>query len=33
MISESRDTLPDFCWHQHFLTANLEVLLYQEIQI
>ena len=21
------------CWHQHFFIANLQVLLYQEIQI
>ena len=30
---ESRDTLPDFCWHQHFLTGNQQILLYQEMQI
>ena len=28
------ETLPlDFCWHQHFVTANLQFLLYQKIQI
>ena len=28
------ETLPlDFCLHQHFFTANLQVFLYQEIQI
>ena len=32
-ISESRDTLPEFCWHQHFFTGNQEILLYQEIQM
>ena len=33
MISELRDTAPDFCWHQYFFIANLQVLLYPEIQI
>ena len=33
MISESLGTPLDFCWHQHFFTANQQVLLYQEIQI
>ena len=28
MISESRDTPLDFCWHQYFFTANQQVLLY-----
>ena len=32
-IYESRDTPPDFYWHQHFFTRNLQILLYQEIQI
>ena len=32
-IHESRDTPPDFCWHQHFFTKNQQILLYQEIQI
>ena len=32
-IYEPRDTLPDFCWHQHFFTGNQKILLYQEIQI
>ena len=32
-IYESRDTPPDFCWHQHFFTGNQQILLYQEIQI
>ena len=28
------ETLPlHFCWHQHFVTANLQFLLYQKIQI
>ena len=29
----SRDTSPEFCWHQHFFTENQQILLYQEIQI
>ena len=33
MIFESRDILLDFCWHQHFVTGNLQDLLYQQIQI
>ena len=33
MISESRDTPLDFSWHQHFFTANQQILPYQEIQI
>ena len=32
-IYESRDTHPEFCWHQHFFTGNQQILLYQEIQI
>ena len=32
-IYESRDTPPEFCWHQHFFTGNQQILLYQEIQI
>ena len=32
-LYESRDTLFEFCWHQHFLTENHEILLYQEIQV
>ena len=28
-----RDTPLDFCWHQHFFTGNLQIFLYQEIQI
>ena len=32
-IYESRDTPPDFYWHQHFFTGNKQILLYQEIQI
>ena len=32
-IYQSRGTRPDFCWHQHFLTGNQQILLYQEIQI
>ena len=32
-IYESRDTLLEFCWHQHFFTGNQQILLYQEIQI
>ena len=23
----------EFCWHQHFFTANQQILLYQEVQI
>ena len=30
---ESRDTRPEFCWHQHFFTGNQQILLYQEIQM
>ena len=30
---QSRDTPPEFCWHQHFFTGNQQILLYQEIQI
>ena len=25
-IYESRDTLSDFCWHQHFFTGNQQIL-------
>ena len=32
-IHESRDTAPEICWHQYFLTGNQQILLYQEIQI
>ena len=32
-IYKSRDTPPEFCWHQHFSTGNQQFLLYQEIQI
>ena len=32
-IYESRDTPPEFCWHQFFFTGNQQILLYQEIQI
>ena len=32
-IYESRDTPPEFCWHQNFFTGNQLILLYQEIQI
>ena len=32
-IYQSRDTVPGFCWHQHFFTGNQQILLYQEIQI
>ena len=32
-IYQSRDTPPEFCWHQHFFTGNQQILLYQEIQI
>ena len=27
-IYESRDTHPEFCWHQHFFTGNQQILLY-----
>ena len=30
---ESRDTCPEFCWHQHFFTGNQQILLYREIQM
>ena len=29
-ICESRDTYPEFCWHQHFFTWNQQILFYQE---
>ena len=29
----TRDTPPEFCWHQHFSPGNQQILLYQEIQI
>ena len=32
-IYESRGTILEFCWHQHFFTGNQQILLYQEIQI
>ena len=32
-IYESRDTLPEFCWRQHFFTGNQQILLYYKIQI
>ena len=32
-IYDSRDTLLEFCWQQHFFTGNQQILLYQEIQI
>ena len=32
-IYESRDTHPEFCWHQYFFTENQQSFLYQEIQI
>ena len=32
-IYESGNAPLEFCWHQHFLTRNQQILLYQEIQI
>ena len=32
-VYELRDTLTEFCWHQHFFTRNQQIFLYQEIQI
>ena len=32
-IYESRDTPPEFCWHQHFFTENQQILLFQKAQI
>ena len=32
-IYKSRDTILEFCWHQHFLTGNQQFLLYLEIQV
>ena len=32
-LYESRDTPSEYCLHQHFLTGNQQILLYQEIQI
>ena len=29
-IYELRNTLPNFCWHQHFFTGNQQVLLFQK---
>ena len=30
---ESSDPTLEFCWHQHFLTRNQQILLYQEVLI
>ena len=30
---ESHDTYLEFCWNQHFMTGNQQILLYQEVQI
>ena len=30
---ESHGTYLEFCWHQHFLTGNQQILLYQKVQI
>ena len=30
---ESRDTLLEFCWQQHFFTRNQQIWLYQKIQL
>ena len=32
-IYESRDTPPEFRWHQQFFTGNQQILLYQEIHV
>ena len=32
-INESRDTLLEIYWYQHFFTGNQQTLLYQEIKI
>ena len=32
-IYKSRDTPLEFCWHQHFFTANQQIFPYQEIRI
>ena len=32
-IYEPRGTLPEFCRHQHFISGNQQISLYQEIQI
>ena len=32
-IQKSRDTPPEFCWHQHFFNENQQLLAYQEIQV
>ena len=32
-LYQSRDTPPEFCWHQHFFTGNQQIFLYQEIQM
>ena len=32
-IYESRDTPPEFRWHQQFFTRNQEILLHQEIHV
>ena len=32
-LYESHDDLLEFCCHQHFLTGNQKILLYQEIHI
>ena len=32
-IYKSCDTQLNFCWHQHFLIENQQILLYQEIHV
>ena len=32
-IYKLRDRFLEFCWHQHFFKGNLQLLLYQKIQI
>ena len=32
-LYKSHDTTLEFCWHQHFLTRNQQILPYQEIHI
>ena len=32
-INESRDTVLEIFWHQHFFTGTQQLLLYQKIQL
>ena len=32
-INKSRDTILEFCWHQHYFCGNQQLLLHQELMI